>query len=71
MEKISEDAWKVTLLPVSKLSISFTRKSGATGTPFSKRIFHSALSLQIVNSNHEDNAFTTETPTPCKPPETL
>ena len=39
--------------------------------PFSNSIKYSEPSLKILNSSFLDNAFTTETPTPCKPPETL
>ena len=44
---------------------------GLIAFPFSNSIKYSLPSLNIVNSNFSDKAFTTETPTPCKPPETL
>ncbi len=45
--------------------------SGATASPCSNRIQCSMPSRQMVSSSHSDSAFTTETPTPCRPPETL
>ena len=39
--------------------------------PFLKFIKYSLLSLNIFNSNFSESALTTETPTPCKPPDTL
>ena len=44
---------------------------GLIAFPFANSIKYSLPSLNIVNSNFSDKAFTTETPTPCKPPETL
>ena len=44
---------------------------GVLTAPFSKNILWILPSLLIINSNFSDNAFTTETPTPCKPPDTL
>ena len=38
---------------------------------FLKNISYSFPSLKIFKDNFSDKAFTTETPTPCKPPETL
>ena len=50
------------------LPISF---KGLIGSPFLNSIKYLFPSLSIINSNSSESAFTTETPTPCKPPETL
>ena len=39
--------------------------------PFLNVIKYSFPSLKILNSNFSDKALTTETPTPCNPPDTL
>ena len=39
--------------------------------PFSNSIKYSLPSLYILNLRFLDKALTTETPTPCNPPETL
>ena len=44
---------------------------GALASPFLNSIKYFFPSLFIPNINFSDNAFTTETPTPCNPPETL
>ena len=41
------------------------------GTPLRKRTKCSLPSRQILSSSTVDSALTTETPTPCRPPETL
>ena len=45
--------------------------NGAFALPFLNSIKYFLPSLLISNSNFSDKALTTETPTPCKPPETL
>ena len=45
--------------------------SGLTASPCANFIQCSWPSRQIVSSSHSDSALTTETPTPCRPPETL
>ena len=52
----------------SVVPISFNAPSDS---PLLNLIKYFFPSLSIVNSNHSDNALTTETPTPCNPPETL
>ncbi len=42
---------------------------GASGMPREKDCFHSKPSRQTVTSRMSDRALTTETPTPCRPPE--
>ena len=42
-----------------------------TGMPRSKRSCHSLPSRQTVTSSHSESALTTDTPTPCRPPEIL
>jgi len=68
VEKISLEGKKVIFVPVvDDLPICF---NGAFASPLLNSIKYFLLSLLISNSNFFDNAFTTDTPTPCKPPET-
>ena len=68
-EKISVDGKKVICVPVSFVfPIIF---KGAFAEPSSNSIKCLFPSLLIINFNFLDKALTTETPTPCKPPETL
>ena len=60
----------VTLVPVLPDDLPISSK-GLTASPLLKSILYSLLFLKIFSSNLLDKAFTTETPTPCKPPETL
>ena len=48
-----------------------TTFSGASASPWRKRIQCSCPSRHTVSSSHSLRAFTTETPTPCSPPDTL
>ena len=68
--KILLSGVNVTFVPflLSTLPISF---SGLTASPLLKSILYSLPSLKIFSSSLFDRALTTETPTPCKPPETL
>ena len=60
---------KVTLVPFkSDLPISF---SGALVIPFSNSTKYFFPSLKISTFKLLESALTTDTPTPCKPPETL
>lgn len=68
--KITVSGRKQTEVPVRASLIGFDVSSVA-GVPRSKRWEYSFLSRKTVTSNHSDKALTTETPTPCKPPETL
>ena len=45
--------------------------SGATGSPSRNSMKCSAPSRQMVSFSQAESALTTETPTPCSPPETL
>ena len=68
-EKICLDGKKVILVPVS-LDFPNTFK-GDFASPFLNSIKYFLPSLLISSCNFSDKAFTTETPTPCKPPDTL
>ena len=68
-EKISFDGKKVILVPLFLVFPDLF--NGFNEFPSLKLISYSTPSLKIFNSNFSDSAFTTETPTPCKPPETL
>ena len=72
----------VTLVPVSELAglpVSRRRASArapvtfneVTASPRSKRISWVLPSRQILSWRKSDRALTTDTPTPCRPPETL
>ena len=68
-EKISLDGRKVICVPVCfDFPITF---NGDFDSPFSNSIKYFFPSLFISSCNFSDNAFTTETPTPCNPPDTL
>ena len=43
----------------------------SSASPSTKRMAQVLPSRQIVRDSHCDSALTTETPTPCKPPDTL
>src|ERR1700732_1496358 len=67
--KIDWSAWNVIFVPVFfVLPEDF---SLVVGTPFSYDCSHTSPSRQISSSSLSASAFTTETPTPCSPPETL
>ena len=68
-ENISLEGKNVICVPVS---LDFPiALSGDLVLPLLNSIKYLLPSLSISNFNFSDNAFTTETPTPCKPPETL
>ena len=68
-EKISFDGKNTILVPVFFVfPISF---KGFKEFPSLKVIEYSLLFLKILRSNFSERALTTDTPTPCKPPETL
>ena len=69
LEKISFDGKKLILVP-EVLDFPITL-SGNLALPFSNSIKYFFPSLFISNSNFLDKALTTDTPTPCRPPETL
>ena len=48
-----------------------TTASGASGSPSRKRMTYSLPSRQMRRSSTSESAFTTETPTPCRPPDDL
>ena len=68
-ENISFDGKNVICVPVS-FDFPITLR-GAFEAPSLNSIKYLFPSLSISNFNFSDNAFTTETPTPCKPPDTL
>ena len=68
-EKISFEGRNVICVPVSfDFPISF---NGFFASPLSNSTKYFFPSLLISNSNFSERALTTETPTPCKPPEIL
>ena len=68
-EKISLDGKKVIAVPVSlELPISF---KGFFALPCENSIKYFFPFICIYNSNFSDRELTTDTPTPCKPPDTL
>src|ERR1700719_4790060 len=67
--KIDWSAWNVIFVPVFfVLPEDF---SLVVGTPFSYDCSQTSPSRQISRSSQSESALTTETSTPCKPPETL
>ena len=60
---------KVVLVPVPFAEPTFASFSDVL--PWSKAILYSPPSRFTNTSTREDSALTTETPTPCKPPDTL
>ena len=68
-ENTSFEGKNVILVPVSfDLPTAF---NGDLASPFLNSIKYFFPSLLISNFNFSDKALTTETPTPCSPPETL
>ena len=66
---VSGEARKCTSVP--RRSVSPVTFSGSTATP-SWNSMKCALPLRQMRSfSHTESAFTTDTPTPCRPPETL
>src|ERR1700677_4743663 len=69
MVKMEESAWNVIFVPVLRvLPEAFNFE---VGTPFSYDCSQTSPSRQISSSSQSESALTTETPTPCSPPETL
>ena len=68
-EKISFEGKKVICVP-EFFDFPTTFKADFA-FPFLNSIKYFFPSLLISNSNFSDNALTTDTPTPCNPPETL
>ena len=62
---------KVIEVPVFLKPTSPIFLSSLTLLPLLKSIWNSCESLFTLTSNASDRAFTTETPTPCSPPEKL
>src|SRR6185295_7819722 len=62
---------KRTTVPVRDLGASPTFLSGPTRSPPLNVIAYSVASRQTFTSSLLDSALTTETPTPCRPPENL
>ena len=48
-----------------------TSRSFSAVLPWSKEMSYCTPSLNTLTSTREDSAFTTDTPTPCRPPDTL
>ena len=68
-EKICFEGKNVILVPVFFVFPIFF--NGLIEFPSWNLISYSLPSLKILSSSCSDNAFTTDTPTPCKPPDTL
>ena len=68
-EKICFDGRKVILVPFFLVLPIFF--NGLTVFPSLNLISYSLPSLNILSYSSSDKAFTTDTPTPCKPPDTL
>ena len=75
MVKVSVEGRKVTSVPRLGLPLSMgagpTVTSGETTSPWANSTKNSFSSRQMRSFSHFDSALTTETPTPCRPPETL
>ena len=73
--KVSGDGVNVTSVPRFSLPSSVgagpTIFRGATASPPANSTRCSSPSRQTRSTSRVDNALTTETPTPCRPPETL
>ena len=67
-ERLAE-AMKCTSVP--RRSDGPMSASGDTGTPRRNSIWWNLPSRQILSLSQSDSALTTDTPTPCRPPETL
>ena len=70
MVKVFGDGRNVTSVPRLP-SASPVTASGATASPSRNSMKCSLPSRQIVSLSQVDSALTTETPTPCRPPDTL
>ncbi|CAM5720025.1 hypothetical protein STENM223S_11283 [Streptomyces tendae] len=68
VSKMSPSAQKVTEVPVS--SVASCRASGAVGTPSLYSCVQRWPSVLTSTATLVERALTTETPTPCRPPET-
>ena len=68
-ENISFEGKKLILSSIFFCFTNFFK--GFNEFPSLNLISYSFPSLKIFNSNFSDNALTTETPTPCNPPDTL
>src|SRR5690606_11747282 len=62
---------KRTVVPVLLLPTSPTTRSFEATFPFLKPMWYCLPPRLIQHSSLFDRAFTTDTPTPCKPPENL
>ena len=75
MVKVRVDGRNVISVPVrappSATGASPTTFKGDSTSPSPKRTTCALPSRQMCSSSHSDRALTTETPTPCRPPETL
>src|SRR5699024_3325420 len=60
---------KCIIVPV--LLLLPTSPNSDTGSPLVNSCIYSLSFLLTFTFNHSDRAFTTETPTPCNPPDTL
>ena len=68
--KVFGEARKVTSVPVLPPDSPVTF-SGASGSPSVNDISCGLPARQIFSFSQDESALTTETPTPCRPPDTL
>ena len=67
--KISRSGLNVIVVPVFAAFPTFFSVSAVF--PRAKAIRHACPSRRTSARSHSDSAFTTDTPTPCSPPDTL
>ena len=68
---VSADGKKLTSVPCSIPDLFSVICTSVVGTPSAKDINACLSPRHTFTSSHVDNAFTTDTPTPCRPPDTL
>ena len=69
--KISVSGMNEIVVPVSSGAASPTISMSPCGTPRANSWRYVLPSRRTSAMSHSDSAFTTERPTPCRPPETL
>ena len=68
LPKISGSGWKVTVVP-RRLGAWPAGRTGPKGRPRENSCTWSALFRATSTRSESESALTTETPTPCRPPE--
>ena len=69
VSKMSASGLNVTVVPRSV--VASPRVSSVVGSPRAKLCVQTKPSWRTSTVSHSERALTTETPTPCRPPETL